>query len=155
MSLILSLGTNLGDKLENLEKAKKELQKSFQLIQESSIYSSKAVDYEDQPDFLNQVLNFQLPDQNPEQVLHKALEIEKLLGRRRDIPKGPRTVDIDILFWGLETINKPNLVVPHERLFERSFIVLPLKELDIFNTLQQKFSFPQVFCNEAFPLNNI
>jgi 2-amino-4-hydroxy-6-hydroxymethyldihydropteridine diphosphokinase len=155
MSLVISLGTNLGDKSQNLELAKIELKKIFKLKQESSVYQSKAVDYTDQPGFLNQILEFDLPVQSPEEVLLVVLGIEKDLGRLRQIPKGPRTIDIDILFWGLETIDLPQLEVPHPRLFERSFIVLPLKELDYFNTLQQKFSFPQVFCNEAFPLVSV
>lgn len=155
MSLIISLGTNLGDKLQNLELAREQLKKLFNLKQESSIYKSEAVDYIDQPSFLNQILEFDLPKQDPKEVLLTALNLEKDLGRRRDIPKGPRIIDIDILFWGLETIDVKGLVVPHPRLFERSFIVLPLRELDYFNTLQQKFSFPQVFCNEAFPLVSV
>ncbi|MFT6068686.1 MAG: 2-amino-4-hydroxy-6-hydroxymethyldihydropteridine diphosphokinase [Bacteriovoracaceae bacterium] len=155
MSLVISLGTNLGNKLENLNLAKQDLQKEFVLKQESTIYQSKAVDFIDQPSFLNQILEFELPELEPIAVLNIALGIEKNLGRRRDIPKGPRTIDIDILFWGVETINIPNLNIPHPRLFERSFIVLPLKELGFYNTLQQKFSFPQVFCNEAFPLGSI
>ncbi len=155
MSLIISLGTNLGNKSENLNLAKLELQKNFVLKQESTIYQSKAVDYTEQPSFLNQILEFELPELKPISVLNIALEIEKRLGRRRDIPKGPRTIDIDILFWGLDIIDMPDLNVPHPRLFERSFIVLPLKELAFYNTLQQKFSFPQVFCNEAFPLEGI
>jgi 2-amino-4-hydroxy-6-hydroxymethyldihydropteridine diphosphokinase len=155
MSLIISLGSNLGDKLQNINNAKVELQKTFDLVEESSVFTSEAVDYLDQPSFFNQVLRFKLPDLTPMEALLTALEIERSLGRIRDIPKGPRTIDIDILFWGLETINFPNLVIPHPRLFERSFIVLPLKELDYINTLQQKFTFPSTFCNDAFPLNNI
>jgi 2-amino-4-hydroxy-6-hydroxymethyldihydropteridine diphosphokinase len=155
MSLIISLGSNLGDKRLNIQLAKEELKKVFKLKQESSLYTSLAVDYLDQPSFYNQVLEFEIPKIKPREALLTALEIEKHLGRKRDIPKGPRLIDIDILFWGLETFNFPDLEIPHPRLFQRSFIVLPLKELDYINTLQQKFSFPRVFCNEAFPLNNI
>jgi len=65
-----------------------------------------------------------------------------------------RTIDIDILFWDQETIDLPQLQVPHPRLFERSFIVLPLKELQVFDYLSKAFNFPDQFPNQAWPLNS-
>ncbi len=151
MSLIISTGTNLGEREKSLERAKKELSTYFDLMEYSRVYSSSAVDYFDQPDFLNQVLAFKLPSTSPTQTIRKVLEIETELGRIRNIPKGPRIIDIDILFWGKERIEEPELQVPHPRLFERSFIVLPLKELEIFNELNKDFDFPNTFSNEAIP----
>lgn len=155
MSLVISLGSNIGDRLANLQEAKKLLVKNFSLIEESPIYRSPAVDYLDQPEFLNQVLSFDKPSDNPQECLGIALEIENKMGRVREISKGPRVIDIDLLFWGTETINFNNLQIPHPRLFERSFIVLPLKDLSIFNTLSKSFSFPNSFCNDAFPFKNV
>lgn len=155
MSLVISLGSNIGDRFENLRSAKTLLCKEFKLEEESRIYSSPAVDYLDQPDFLNQVLSFESPNVSPQETLKLMLSIEHSLGRRRDIPKGPRNIDIDMLFFNENVIKTSELEVPHPRLFERSFIVLPLKELKIFNTLNAKFDFPETFCNEAFPLTNV
>jgi 2-amino-4-hydroxy-6-hydroxymethyldihydropteridine diphosphokinase len=150
MSLVLSTGTNLGSREQNLLDAKSRLENYFKLIACSNIYQSPAVDYLDQPDFLNQVLEFELPnEQKPESVLQIILEIELEMGRRRDILKGPRTLDIDILFWGLDKFNEPNLTIPHPRLFERSFIVKPLFELPFAATLKNHFQFPKAFSNTA------
>lgn len=155
MSLVISLGTNMGDKIQNLTQAETALSKHFTLIEKSRIYTSKAVDYLNQPDFYNQVLSFELPDKNPIEVLDILLCIEKEMGRKRDIPKGPRVIDLDLLFFATEKIDLPNLQVPHPRLFERSFIVFPLKELMVYNTLCNHFQFHDAFCNDAFPLTNV
>ena len=150
MSLILSTGSNLGDRELHLNKAKELLSKNFSFIAASNIYQSPAVDYLNQPDFLNQVLEFELPTNYTEhEVLNLILEIEKELGRVRDIPKGPRTLDIDILFWGLINIDSENLIVPHPRLFDRSFIVYPLMELPFASTLKSNFKFSNKFKNTA------
>jgi len=149
-SLILSTGSNLGDKAEFLNLAKNKLEEKFQLVEESRIYESAAVDYLNQPDFLNQVLHFQTELTSPEEVLSLTMGIEKTLGRKRDIDKGPRTVDIDILFWNQETISLPHLEVPHPRLFSRSFIVQPLFELKVSEKLKESFNFPDKFDNTCW-----
>ncbi len=155
MSLFIATGSNLGDKIHHLETAKKKLSEIFEFVSESRIYQSPAVDYLDQPDFFNQVLEFQLPSMPPGEVMTTLLNLELKLGRRRDIPKGPRTIDLDILFWGLETIDLPHLLVPHPRLFERSFVVLPLSELKGFKKLETKFHFSFKFENSAFPISSL
>lgn len=152
--LILSTGSNIGDRVNYLNQAKFLLSKSFNFVEESSIYESPAVDYLNQPDFLNQVLSFQLPELTPEQTLNEVLNIELLLGRERLIDKGPRTIDIDILFWDNLKIESKNLMIPHPRLFERSFIVEPLQELSYFSQLQKSFSFSEVFDNSCWVLTN-
>ena len=154
MSLVISTGSNLGNRESNLLAAKSELSDIFKLIEESPIYESPAVDYLNQPDFLNQILAFEIPEQKPEEVIESILKLELSLGRKREIDKGPRTIDIDILFWDQETIDLPQLQVPHPRLFERSFIVLPLKELQVFDYLSKAFNFPDLFPNQAWPLNS-
>jgi len=153
MSLIIATGSNLGEKEKYLLEAKLELQKHFSFINESRIYCSEAVDYTDQPDFYNQVLEFEIPkDLSPKQTMLLLLNIEKEMGRRRDIPKGPRTIDLDILFFGLEKINTDIIHVPHPRLFERSFVVLPLMELPFFKTLEKHYDFSHKFNISARPV---
>ncbi|MBC7711987.1 MAG: 2-amino-4-hydroxy-6-hydroxymethyldihydropteridine diphosphokinase [Rhizobacter sp.] len=153
MSLFIATGSNLDDRLLYLNKAKEMLSLEFSFIAESRVYESPAVDYLNQPDFYNQVLEFQIPNKNPEYVMKKLLEIEKDLGRNRTIPKGPRVIDLDILFWDELTINTDALQIPHPRLFERSFVVLPLSELPGFKKLQAKFEFNFTFDNTASPIS--
>jgi len=151
MSLIISTGSNLNNRLSHLQNAKLAISQVFNLQHESRVYESPAVDYTDQGAFLNQVLELKIPLSSPQKVLSLLLEIENDFGRVRDIDKGPRTLDIDILFWKTDSIHKDNLVVPHPRLFERSFIVLPLKELPYFSTLKKHFEFSDTFNNKAWP----
>lgn len=156
MSLIIATGSNLGDSIQNLALARKLLSQHFSLIAASRIYQSAAVDYEAQPDFFNQVLEFVLPrHKTAEEVMSLLLEIEKEMGRTRLIPRGPRSIDIDIIFWGLETVNTDHLTVPHPRWQDRSFVVRPLAELPFFQTIQKCFTIPTSFNVDATPLANI
>lgn len=155
MSLILALGTNLGDKLQQLKTAKNHLSKSFHFIAESQIYASSAVDYLDQPDFYNQVLEFQTPIHSPHEVMTKLLEIENQLGRVRDRDKGPRVIDIDLLFYDLTIVQTLHLTLPHPRLWNRGFVVKPLSELPYFKTLLDHFSFSDNFIDDASPLPHL
>lgn len=149
-NLILSTGSNLNNREELLHNVKNTLANTFLLVEESQIYESKAVDYLNQPDFLNQVLHFTTNFKSPGEVLEETLKIEKLFGRERKIDKGPRTIDIDILFWNLEIIERPNLQIPHPRLFQRSFIVTPLKELKYSYQIQTKFLLPNKFDSDCW-----
>lgn len=152
MSLIIATGSNIGDSLHHLEEAKEILSQKFSLIAASRVYVSKAVDYKNQPDFFNQVLEFRIPALSPHQVMNELLTIEKSLGRNRNIPKGPRTIDLDIIFWGLDTIDEPALTVPHPRWSERSFVVKPLQELPFFQTIEKCFTIPRSFNVDASPV---
>ena len=142
----------MGNRLANLQDASRILAQTFTLVAESRIYESAAVDYLQQPDFYNQVLEFTNPNMTPEEVMQRLLQIEKQLGRNRDIPKGPRAIDLDLLFWDSLKMETPVLTLPHPRLFERSFVVLPLSELPGFPELQKHFSFPEHFDNSAKPI---
>ncbi len=153
MSLILATGSNLGNREKNLERARKKLNEYFSFIAQSRIYESPAVDYENQPDFYNQLLEYKIPDLEPSKTMELILNIEKSLGRIRDKPKGPRLVDIDIIFWGTQTINIKNLKVPHPSWQARSFVALPLQELPYFQTLQKSFIIPMNFNNTAKPIS--
>lgn len=152
MSLIVASGSNIGNSRKILEDAKLALAKKFKLIASSRIYVSKAVDYEAQPDFYNQVMEFELPSGTPDEVMKTLLEIEKSFGRHRDVPKGPRTLDLDIIFWGTSCYNSENVTVPHPRWAERSFVVRPLQELPFFQSIKNRFIIPQSFTVEAAPL---
>lgn len=152
MSLILASGTNQGDLSQNLKTALFHLQKHFNLIEASRVYRSAAVDYMEQPDFLNQVMEFEIPKNTPDEVMKILLGIERIMGRERDIPKGPRIIDLDIIFWGLENFNTQHVIIPHPAWQERSFVVQPLKELPFFQTIQKCFTIPESFNVEAYPL---
>jgi len=152
MALIIATGTNLGQRLENLARAKAQLCQHWTLVAESRVYTSAAVDYLDQPEFANQVLQFALPWETPQAVMQKLLEIERLGGRVRDVSRGPRIIDLDIIFWGLETLRTDILTVPHPRWQERSFVVRPLSELPFFHAVEKCFTIPRSFDTEAYPL---
>jgi 2-amino-4-hydroxy-6-hydroxymethyldihydropteridine diphosphokinase len=152
MSLIIATGSNVGNSIAYLNAARLELSKVFYLIAASRIYKSAAVDYENQPDFFNQVLEFKLPDLDPDTTMRQLLDIERSMGRIRDIPRGPRTIDIDIIFWGLEKINSEHLTIPHPRWQERSFVVKPIQELPFFQTVKKCSTIPEFFKIDASPI---
>lgn len=154
MSLIIASGSNIGNSVATLKDAQDELSKQFTFKASSRIYVSAAVEYENQPDFYNQVLEFALPTISPDEVMAMLLEIEKKFGRHRDIPKGPRTLDLDIIFWGTTSFHTQTVTIPHPRWSERSFVVKPLQELPFFQTIQKCFTIPQTFTVEAAPLRD-
>ncbi len=152
MSLILATGSNLGDCLENLSLAKDLLSKEFNFLAQSEVFTSKAVEVSDQPDFYNQVLEFELPKSDPDQTMLRILEIENSLGRIRTTRYGARTIDIDIIFWGLENLKTKNLQTPHPKWQERSFVVKPLQQLPFFQTLKKCFTIVKSFEIDAQPI---
>jgi 2-amino-4-hydroxy-6-hydroxymethyldihydropteridine diphosphokinase len=152
MSLIIATGSNIGHSLEILQEAKKRLHERYGLIAESKIYRSPAVEYLNQPDFFNQVLELTLPPRPPSIIMNELLLIEREFGRNRDIPKGPRTLDLDIIFWGLEKISNDAVIIPHPRWAERSFVVKPLQELPFFKTIEKCFTIPKTFDVDASPI---
>lgn len=149
MSLIIATGSNLGDRLQNLNIATGKLSEKFKFIAQSDVFESPAIEYSQQPDFLNQVLEFEIPDDSPHETMQYLLRQELDMGRNRSIPKGPRIIDLDILFWKTDKINIPDLIVPHPRWSERSFVVYPLQQLPYFHTLQKHFIIPSEFNNTA------
>ena len=152
MSLIIATGSNLLQPLDNLSLAKETLSKKFNFIAESRVYTSAAVDYEAQPDFFNQVLEFELPNETPDQVMQFLLHAEKEMGRIRDISRGPRIIDLDIILWGLETHHTKLVDIPHPRWLDRSFIIRPIQELPFFKSIEKCFIIPRSFKIEAFPV---
>jgi 2-amino-4-hydroxy-6-hydroxymethyldihydropteridine diphosphokinase len=152
MSLIIATGSNIGDSLSHLKMAEQELSTCFELIAASRIYRSGAVDYENQPDFFNQVLEFKIPAAKPDEVMQKLLQLELSMGRNRDVLRGPRTIDLDIVFWDLETHHTKLVTVPHPRWLDRSFVIRPLQELPFFKRIEKCFTIPKSFKVEAFPV---
>jgi 2-amino-4-hydroxy-6-hydroxymethyldihydropteridine diphosphokinase len=125
----LSLGSNLGDRLDNLRRALGLLcSAGVSLRRTSSVYETEPVDQPDQPWFFNCVAEVSTLLE-PLPLLHKLRSIEASLGRRRIVPKGPRTVDIDLLLYGELVLTTAELTVPHPRMSQRRFVLEPLREL--------------------------
>lgn len=136
--IYLSLGSNIGDSLENLLQAIIALNVAGIKIKDvSGIYLSSPVGYVEQPDFLNMVVSAET-NYSPEELLKVCRQTENSLGRVREIRWGPRKIDIDILFYGDYSIKKEELELPHPRLKERAFVLVPLKEIapEIFEDLK-------------------
>jgi 2-amino-4-hydroxy-6-hydroxymethyldihydropteridine diphosphokinase len=128
ISIYLSLGSNIGDRKEHLDAAKEMLPPHVVVAEESSIYETEPWGYTDQPDFLNQVIGGHT-SLEPKELLAYLKDIEKRMGRRKTFKFGPRIIDIDILFYGQEMYRDHDLVIPHPRLLERAFVLVPLAEI--------------------------
>jgi 2-amino-4-hydroxy-6-hydroxymethyldihydropteridine diphosphokinase len=125
----LSLGSNLGDREKNLRQAIAALpQTGARAIRVSSFYETEPVDYTDQPWFLNCVVEAETAHPAIE-LFHRVRAIESRMGSKKEFAKGPRLLDIDILLYGMESIDVPELQVPHPRMIERRFVLAPLAEL--------------------------
>jgi 2-amino-4-hydroxy-6-hydroxymethyldihydropteridine diphosphokinase len=125
----LSLGSNLGDREALLNEALNRLEtEGVHVVRRSSIHETEPQDYLDQPRFLNMAIEVET-DLTPRELLAAIQKIETEMGRQRTIPKGPRTIDIDILFYANQTISPPGLEIPHPRLTERLFVLDPLSEI--------------------------
>jgi len=128
-SIYLSLGSNLGDREANLRQAIKRLSSTGVVVTNvSSMYETEPVDMLDQPWFLNCAVEgrTKLPAQ---ELLQALREIEKRMGSQKLVAKGPRLMDMDILLYGTETIDTPELQVPHPRMLFRRFVLVPLAEI--------------------------
>lgn len=126
--IFLGLGTNLGDKKKNLEKAREKIAAIASVIKSSPIYETPPFGIREQPDFYNQVLEIET-NLSPEILLEMILAIEKEMGRVRIIKNGPRIIDIDILFYGNEIIKIESLQIPHPGAAIRPFVLVPLHEI--------------------------
>lgn len=125
----VGLGSNLGDRKANLEGAVERL-RGLGRVRVSEIRETDPVGVIDQPRFLNAVAEFET-DLGARALLERLLEIERELGRNRSAEQrwGPRTIDLDLLLYGDEQVDKPGLILPHPRLAERLFVLEPLHEL--------------------------
>ncbi|HUE99764.1 MAG TPA: 2-amino-4-hydroxy-6-hydroxymethyldihydropteridine diphosphokinase [Anaerolineales bacterium] len=135
----LALGTNLGDRLANLKQAIAALTPQMEVKVKSPVYETPPWGYEDQPKFLNQVIKAKTY-LDPELLLKHLKRLEIALGRKTSFPNGPRSIDIDILFYDDLAVNKPSLIIPHPRLHERGFVLLPLMDIapDLMHPVNKK-----------------
>jgi 2-amino-4-hydroxy-6-hydroxymethyldihydropteridine diphosphokinase len=125
----LSLGSNLGEREKNLKRALEELEKrEVKILRRSSIYETEPVEIREQAWFLNCAIEVET-DMQPQQFMSALLEIELLLGRRREAKYGPRTIDVDVLLQGDTILNTPQLTIPHPKMAARRFVLVPLAEI--------------------------
>lgn len=124
----ISLGSNLGDRLTNLDRAILLLKGLVKIIARSSVYETQPWGVLDQPNFLNQVVGG-ITSLAPLRLLNELKSIEKYMGRVETIRYGPRIIDLDILLYGKRILNYQRLQVPHPRMLERAFVLVPLAEI--------------------------
>lgn len=127
-TIYIGLGTNLGDRNQNLELAIEEIRQFASIKKRSSVYETKPWGYKNQNDFLNMVIEIQ-SDLEPINLLARLQEIEHKMGRTREIKNGPRIIDLDILLYNDQTIHTDTLKIPHPRMNKRDFVLKPLKEI--------------------------
>lgn len=124
----LSLGANLGDRAATLRRAVGDLATLGNVTGVSSLYETEPVGYTDQPNFLNAVVLLETA-RDPLDLLAGTSVIEQAHGRQRSFANAPRTLDIDILFYDDRIIAESNLIIPHPRLQQRAFVLVPLVEI--------------------------
>lgn len=126
----VALGANIGEPQRQVEAGFAALAAlpGTRVVARSSLYRSAPVGYADQPDFINAVAAVDT-GLEPQALLAALLGIEREHGRVRDFPNAPRTLDLDIVLYGERVIHEPGLTVPHARMLERAFVMLPLAEI--------------------------
>ncbi len=128
-TVYLSLGSNIGDREKNLRAAIASLEDAnVRVTRVSSFYETEPVDLREQPWFLNCVVEGKTKMAALE-LLHALREIERRMGSQKLVPKGPRLIDMDILLYGEDAINGPDLQVPHPRMLWRKFVLVPLAQI--------------------------
>ncbi|MEA1994291.1 MAG: 2-amino-4-hydroxy-6-hydroxymethyldihydropteridine diphosphokinase [Euryarchaeota archaeon] len=127
--VFIGIGSNLGNREEHIARALHFLGKRCDIIKKSSLYETAPVGYKDQRSFLNGVVKMETA-LRPEELLHFLQKIEKKLGRIKTIKNGPRTIDLDILFYNDIIIDTEELTVPHPKLHKRLFVLEPFNEIE-------------------------
>lgn len=123
------IGGNMGNVLNSFAQFKLKLQQySTHIISESLVYKTEAWGITDQPDYLNQAIKVKT-ELKAEMLMNVLLLIEKQLGRKRTTKNAARTIDADILFYGMQIIQQPDLVIPHPRIQVRRFVLTPMAEI--------------------------
>jgi 2-amino-4-hydroxy-6-hydroxymethyldihydropteridine diphosphokinase len=130
--VFLGLGANMGDRLATLQRAADLLaDHGVRAVASSRVWATAPVGGPpDQPEFLNAVIEVDVDGLEPADVLEAAHNVEAEPGRVRKERWGPRTIDVDVLLWGTHTSGDPDLTIPHPRMTERAFVVLPLLDVD-------------------------
>ena len=127
-TIYLALGTNLGDRMDNLRRAVAALHPTVHVTALSSVYETPPWGYTDQPAFLNMALAGET-DLEPLELISFLKKLESELGREKTFRNGPRLIDMDILFYDDLIFNQNDLVIPHPRLHERAFVLVPLNDI--------------------------
>lgn len=139
--IYLSLGSNIGDRAEHIARALELLAaRGVRVVRRSALYETEPVEMRAQEWFLNGVVEVETEplgpagvgggsEWGPQRLMQALLEIERALGRERVTPKGPRIIDIDILLYGSEVVREAQLEIPHPRMAERRFVLVPLVEI--------------------------
>jgi 2-amino-4-hydroxy-6-hydroxymethyldihydropteridine diphosphokinase len=124
----LSLGSNLGERAENLRTAIARLRDLGEVVAVSSFYETEPVEVASQPWFMNCAVKLDT-EKMPRQLISGILNLEQDMGRQRKQPKGPRAIDLDILLFGGSIVEMKGLTIPHPRMHERRFVLEPLAEI--------------------------
>ena len=124
----IALGTNLGDRLANLRSAIESFAPELRVTRESTIYETPPWGFTDQPAFLNMVIEAET-NLDPRALLVYLKKKEDELGRVKNFRNGPRLIDLDILFYDDLIMNEENLIIPHPRLHQRAFVLMPLADI--------------------------
>ena len=139
--VFLSLGSNVGERRANIRRALGALgERGVRVVRESALYETEPVEMRAQEWFLNGVVEVETEphggeglgggnDWGPQRLMQALLEIERALGRERVTPKGPRIIDIDILLYGSAVVREAQLEIPHPRMAERRFVLVPFAEI--------------------------
>lgn len=126
--VFIGLGANIGDPETRLRRAVERLGEALEVVAVSSLYRTEPVGVRDQPSFMNAAI-WVRTDMDPSAVHVLLQRLEDEGGRVRDVPMGPRTLDLDLLLYGSSTVDEPGLTVPHPRMAERRFVLEPLVEI--------------------------
>ncbi len=127
-AVYLALGTNLGERHANLRAAIEALSPDVKVIAESKVYETPPWGYENQPAFLNMAVKCET-NLEPESLLKRLKQFEVQLGREQSFHWGPRLIDIDVLFYDDLILKSESLIIPHPRLHERAFVLVPLADI--------------------------
>lgn len=128
-AVVLSLGSNIGERTQHLENAIEDLAKYMQIMKCSTIYETDPMYVVDQDKFLNQIV-IGHTDFSPHELHAHIKNTETNLGRTVTFTNGPRVIDIDILYFGEHIINTDDLIIPHPRIAERLFVLKPLSDVN-------------------------
>ena len=129
MGIYLSLGSNIGERAENIARAVAALAApGVRVVKRSALYETEPVEFLVQDWFLNCVAEVET-DLSPGELMRALLQIERGMGRERVVPKGPRIIDMDILMYGARVVRDADLEIPHPRMAERRFVLVPLAEI--------------------------
>jgi 2-amino-4-hydroxy-6-hydroxymethyldihydropteridine diphosphokinase len=128
-NIYLSLGSNIGDRAQNIAYALEQLaSQGVRVLKRSSLYETEPVELREQEWFLNCVTEIETTLRSQE-LMQVLLKIERSMGRERTVPKGPRVIDMDILLFGSEVVKESHLEIPHPRMADRRFVLVPLAEI--------------------------